>query len=135
MNIWTFTGNLGRDAETRLAGGSTVCNFSVGVKAGYGDKATTVWANCALWGKQAEGSLPSYLKKGQQVAISGEISEREYEKEGQTRKVLEVRVSSIDLIGKRDEATTSQPAQPVQPVRKSPTPMPSGTIDDDDIPF
>ena len=37
------------------------------------------------------------LSKGQYVAISGELSQREYEKDGQTRTSLEVRVGEVDL--------------------------------------
>ena len=46
MNSWSFTGNLGRDCETRFTqSGDPIVSFSVGVKAGFGDKATTTWAN------------------------------------------------------------------------------------------
>ena len=67
MNLLTVTGNLGRDAEVKSVGGSTVANFSVAMKSGYGQNEQTIWLDCALWGKQAEGSLPSYLVRGQKV--------------------------------------------------------------------
>ena len=104
MNNFNFTGNLGQDAETRQAGQSTVCTFSVAVKAGYGDREVTSWIRCNLWGKRAEGRLPEYLKKGQQVAVSGELSVREWDKDGQKMKSVEVNVNSIDLIGQRQES-------------------------------
>jgi len=126
MNVLSLTGNLGRDAEVRQAGSSTVCSFSVAMKAGYGDRAQTVWLDCSIWGKQAEGQLPSYLKKGQQVALSGELSTREHE--GKT--YLQLRVNTIDLIGKRDDA----PAQPAATAPQS-RPAPIDDSFDDDIPF
>lgn len=110
MNVFTFTGNLGKDAQTRNAGGTPVAGFSVAIKSGYGDRAQTLWIDCALWGKQAESKLVDYLKKGQQVAICGELGTREHE--GKT--YLTCRVTSINLIGKRDDATPS-PSQPSKP--------------------
>jgi|SRR5690554_1562331 len=126
MNVLSLTGNLGGDAEVRQAGSSTVCNFSVAMKAGYGAKAQTVWLDCSIWGKQAEGQLPNYLKKGQQVALSGELSTREYD--GKT--YLQLRVNTIDLIGKRDDA----PAQPAATAPQS-APAPMADPFEDDIPF
>ena len=118
MNIWTLTGNLGRDAEIRyLPNGDPVASFSVGVRAGYGEKATTTWANCSLFGRRAE-SLAPYLTKGQQVAVSGEVNLRVYTtKEGTERQSLDVRVASLDLIGGKSErqeppAKTDHPAKP-----------------------
>ncbi len=95
MNIFTFSGNLGRDSNVNQAGGSTVCNFAVAVKSGYGDKEQTHWVDCALWGKQAESRLPEFLKKGKKVMVSGELGTREHE--GKT--YLTCRVQSIDLAG------------------------------------
>ena len=84
MNSWNFTGNLGRDCEQRFTqSGDAVVSFSVGVKAGFGDKSTTTWANCSMFGKRGESVAP-YLKKGTLVGISGEVNNREYQdKEGQ----------------------------------------------------
>ena len=136
MNTFSFTGNLGGDCRTGNAGGTAVCNFSVAVKSGYGDKAQTHWVDCAVWGKQAESRLPEYLLKGQQVAISGELGTREHE--GKT--YLTCRVVSIDLIGKRDDSGQPQqpqnrPAQQSQQARQNP---PASDFDDDideQIPF
>ena len=132
MNAWNFVGNLGKDAETRyLQSGDPVVSFSVGVKSGYGDKATTTWARCSMFGKRGEAVAP-YLVKGQQVAISGEASLREYtDKQGQQRASLEVRVNDLTLVGgKREGQQAAQPRQQAQ------APQQSGGMDmDDDIPF
>lgn len=127
MNVLCVTGNLGRDAEVRQAGNSTVCSFSVAMTAGYGDKKQTIWLDCSLWGKQAEGSLPSYLTKGQQVAVSGELSTREHE--GKT--YLQLRVNTIDLIGKREDGQQRQSA----PQHTHPQSSPAAGSFDDDVPF
>lgn len=112
MNILTATGNLGRDAEVKQLGGSTVCNFAVAMTAGYGDNKQTVWLDCALWGKAAEGALPQYLVKGQQVAVSGELSTFEATN-GKT--YLKLRCNTVDLIGKRDDSLPVNPQPQAQP--------------------
>ena len=108
MNTWNFTGRLGQDAELRYSpDGKAIASFSVAVESGYGDKKTTTWPRCAMFGKRGEAVAP-YLKKGTQVAISGELSERKWkDKEGAERSTLEVRVNDLTLIsGKPDGAQT-----------------------------
>lgn len=121
MNVFCFTGNLGSDCRLGNVGGTAVCNFSVAVRAGYGEREQTLWIDCALWGKQAESKLPDYLKKGQQVSVSGELSTREHD--GKT--YLTVRVSSVDLVGKRDAGSAPAPAAPAA----------TAPDDDSDLPF
>ena len=100
MNNWNFTGNLGNQAEVKyLPNGNAVCEFSVAVKSGYGDKEKTNWVRCAMFGKKAEGQLPSYLQKGTQVAISGELELQEWEGQNGKGAALSVRVENLDLIG------------------------------------
>lgn len=122
MNVFTFTGNLGGDCEVKTVGSSTVCNFSVAATSGYGDNKKTHWVNCAIWGKQAESGLPAYLKKGQQVAISGELSLREYQAGDGTQKTsLDLRVNSVSLVGAKSEQTLQQqPVYQQQPQQQQP---------------
>ncbi len=111
MNLFTFTGNLGKDAEVKfLSSGTPVCEFSVAVKSGYGDKEKTNWVRCAMFGKKAEGQLPSYLQKGTQVAISGELELQEWEGQNGKGAALSVRVENLDLIGGKPQGQ-SQGAQ------------------------
>lgn len=136
MNLFAFTGNIGGDVKVNNAGGTAVANFSVAVKAGYGEKAQTIWIACALWGKQAESKLVDYLVKGQGVAVSGELSTREHD--GKT--YLQVRVGTIDLVGggKSDGGSQSAPQQSRQAPQQSahkPQPAPDFDSFDDDIPF
>jgi len=104
VNVFCFTGNLGGDAETRYTqGGDAVVSFSVACKAGYGDKATTSWIRCSMFGKRVEAVSP-YLTKGALVGVSGEFSAREWnDKDGQKRTSLEVRVNDLTLLGGKPE--------------------------------
>ena len=135
MNIYTFTGNLARDAKINSTEkGDSVGSFSVGVKSGYGDKAVTNWINCSLWGKRAD-SLAPYLMKGQGVAISGELSLRKYKsKDGTEGASMEVRVADVTLIGNKEDRApmTPQMASKSMPVNKG-----DGSWDnfDSDVPF
>lgn len=133
MNVITVAGPLGRDAEIRyLPNGDPVASFSVADSQGK-DK-PTIWWRASLFGKRAE-SLAPYLIKGQQVTVSGTVTEREYtDKDGQKRKAQEIRVNDVALQGgRRDD---DAPAK-----RSAPAPAPrqvggSGFDDmDDDIPF
>jgi single-strand DNA-binding protein len=105
MNIYSFTGRLGRDCETRFTqAGMAICSFTVAVDYGFGENKGTNWIRCSLFGKRAEGGLPKYLVKGTQVAISGELKVREYDdKDGNKRTSVDVSVDKLDLIGGRGE--------------------------------
>lgn len=135
MNIITVAGQLGKDAEIRyLPNGDPVASFSVADSQGK-DK-PTIWWRASLFGKRAE-SLGPYLTKGQAVTISGAITAREYtDKDGQQKKVHEVRVNDLALQGGKRESAAPAPAQ-----RQAPAPAPrqaggSGFADmDDEIPF
>jgi single-strand DNA-binding protein len=131
MNCFNATGNLGRDAQVRQAGQSTVCSFALGISSGWGDNKQTVWLDCSIWGKQAQGQLPQYLTKGAKVAVTGELGQREYQaQDGTMKTVLTLRVNGIDLIGGNQG---QQPAPRPAPVQQ-PQQQPKQDFDfDDDI--
>lgn len=115
MNVITVAGQLGRDAEVRsLQDGTQVASFSVADSKGR--EKPTIWWRCSLFGRRAE-SLAPYLTKGQQVTVSGSVTEREYtDKDGQKRKAQEIRVNDVALQGgRRDDAPARQAAQRRQP--------------------
>lgn len=129
MNVFSFTGNLGNQAEQRYTqSGDSIVSFSVAVKSGFGDKAVTTWVRCTMFGKRGESVLP-YLNKGQLVGVSGEFSAREWDdKEGQKRTSIEVRVNDLTLLGKSEREQT----QPARSEKRSP--VKSGDLESD-IPF
>ena len=127
MNVLTVTGNLGKDAERKaMNDGTAVLKFSVADSQGKDKPA--IWWNCDLFGKRAE-SLAPYLVKGQQVTVTGTLSEREYE----GKKYQTLRVNDLALQGSRPGG--EQSARPAQ--RPAPQPSNGGGFDDmdDDIPF
>lgn len=124
MNVFSFVGNLGKDARMGSAGGTSVCNFSVAVRSGFGQNEQTLWVDCALWGKRAEGQLPGYLTKGKKVAVSGELGTREHE--GKT--YLTCQVNDVTLCGGGDGGQGGAQQQPSHPAAPAP-------VDQDDVPF
>lgn len=130
MNSITITGHLGRDIELRsLSDGTPVGGFSVADSQGRDKPA--IWWRCSIFGKRAE-SLAPYLKKGQQVAIVGTVSEREYtDKDGQKRTSIDVRVNDLALQGGRPTEQQEAPraAPRAAPQRQAPHQI------DEDIPF
>lgn len=122
MNVYTCSGNLGKDASIRKVGDGTVTAFSIAVKSGYGQNQQTNWIDCSIWGKRGD-SLAPYLNKGQQVIVSGELSIREHE----GKRYVQVRVSEIDLAGGRTDKASEPAGQGA--------PAPSTDFDDSSIPF
>lgn len=90
----TVAGRLGKDAETRQAGNSSVTGFSVAGDTGFGDRRQSHWFNCSLWGKRGE-AMQQYLRKGQEVVVIGEYSEREYN----GKQYKELNVLDVKLMG------------------------------------
>ena len=98
MNIFSFTGNVGKDdAVLRFTpGGAAVLGFSVAATSGYGDTKATMWVDVSYWGKPGEAVAP-YVLKGSKVGVSGELSIREHE--GKT--YLKLRANSVTLLGSK----------------------------------
>jgi len=113
MNVFSFTGRIGKDCESKFTpSGDAITSFTAAVNSGYGDKAITTWVRCSMWGKRGESVAP-YLLKGVEVAISGELTNREYtDKDGNKRYSLDVRVNDLTLIGgKKDSGAQNQTPQ------------------------
>jgi single-strand DNA-binding protein len=118
MNNMSMTGRLGQDAKlSYTANQDPICNFSVSLTAGYGEKATTTWLSCSLWGKRGEILAPMLLK-GTQIGVTGEISLRPYKaKDGTEKSSLECRVSTVSLLGgKSNNVGEYQPAAKADPM-------------------
>ena len=97
-NSFSFIGRLARDAEVKSVGSSTVCEFTAATDSGFGEKKSTTWAKCTMWGSRGE-KLSQYLLKGKQVFVTGEMSIRDYtKKDGSNGYSVEVNVNQLDFI-------------------------------------
>lgn len=135
MNVATFIGRVGRDAETRQAGSSDVTSWPLAVDVGYGEKKTTLWLDCAMWGDRAT-KIAGYIKKGDNIGVSGELSLREYKKDGETKTVVTLRVNDVKLLtSKRESEPERQQARPApRSASRTAAPVREEFIDSD-IPF
>jgi single-strand DNA-binding protein len=123
----------GKDAVVRTTpSGQSVLSVPCASNVGFGDKQTTLWITVNLWRNNVE-NLAQYIKKGSQLYISGQLSQREYQaQDGTTRTNLELNANILDLVGKRD--SNAQPSQASQPAPQQNQPEYSN-FDDPDIPF
>ena len=126
MNMCTFVGRIGRDAETRQVGDKTVTSFSFASNVGFGEKKTTIWLDCSLWGSRGQ-KLETDLKKGAEMTLIGEISEREYiNKDGEEKRSLSLRVA---------DCTYPKPSTQQAEIQPQGQPVTLAQAVDDAIPF
>jgi single stranded DNA-binding protein len=104
MQFISITGRVGGDAETRSAGSGTVTNFNCAVDQGWGDSKQTNWFRVAIWGERGS-KLAQYIKKGEKVAVTGELVIGEYNGKPQ----YEIRAAEVDpfMSSKADRAPNS----------------------------
>lgn len=98
MNKCTVLGRLGKDIElTYSKDGKAIGRFSLGVTRKF-NKDITDWFNCVCFGKQAE-TLAQYVKKGQQLLVSGEIHFGSYDaQDGSKRYTTTLVINEFDFI-------------------------------------
>ena len=137
-------GNLGKDAETKNINGKEYISFSVASTEKKGEQECTTWIS-VLAGNNP--NLLPYLKKGQQVFVSGRMSASIYQSQNNIGMDISVFASTLQLCGgKREEVTASSastvnPSPIRQPVSQSPAPFPppvddsGNSKDPDDLPF
>lgn len=113
MNIGCWVGRLTHSPELRHTdSGKAVCNFTLAVERRFKDadgNAVTDYIDFVAWQGQAE-FLCKWFDKGVRVGVTGELQTRKYEKDGQTRKITEVAVSSVEFADGKREATTTNTA-------------------------
>ena len=97
-------GNLGNDPEVKELGNDrTLVKFSMATSESYKDSKgnivkDTQWHNITAWGSTAK-NMAKLLKKGQQIAVEGKLSNNNYEdKNGIKRYVTEIIVSEFVLM-------------------------------------
>ena len=131
MNKITATGRIAADAEVRFTpSGDPVASFRIASDVGFGDKKTTNWFSCKVWGKRGE-SLAPHLIKGTPVTVFGALTLREWnDKEGQKRLSPDIRIDEIELQGGKKDSEPSQHQRNAQGAPKASI----GDMDDD-IPF
>ena len=129
MNVITLVGRLTADVKMEhTTTGKAVGHFTLAVQRRF-KKDEADFIRCVAWEKRAE-IISQYVKKGQQLALTGSLQIRQYEdKEGNKRSMTEVLVDNITFIGGATTVNTTGAA--VAPINKN---TPASNIDDE-FPF
>jgi len=133
INSVILVGRLTRDAELKyLNTGTAICTFSIAVNRSVkkGDKweDEASFFDITLFGKQGE-VVTQYLTKGQQIAVSGELRQDRWEKDGQKHSRVVIVADSVQLLGgKRQDGNKAAPRAESEPLHPEP-------FEDDPIPF
>jgi single-strand DNA-binding protein len=98
LNRASLIGNLGRDPESRTTSiGGKVVTFSMATSESWRDKNTgerkerVQWHNIVIFNESLGETAVKYVKKGDQLFVSGQIETREYtDKDSVTRRVTEI---------------------------------------------
>ena len=110
MNHVILTGRLTKDPEIRYTDSKkAVCSFTLAVDDGRDSegKKKAQFIPCVAWGKTAE-LIDQYFTKGKPMTVTGRITVRTYEKNGEKRYITEVVASGIEFpLTVREEATTA----------------------------
>lgn len=107
-------GRLTRDAELKYTNsGVAVCSFSIAVNTSK--KSGDQWVDEAnffdvtQFGQMAE-SVHQFLKKGQQVCVTGHLKQDRWETDGQKRSKISIIAEFVQLLGgKKSESTGDAP--------------------------
>ena len=133
-------GNLTRDPElTETAGGVSVCRFGVAVNRYSGqEERQTDFYNVTAWRRLGE-TVARYTKKGNKIAVYGDLQIRQYDATDGTRR------TSVDVVAQDVEFLTPKqqsgddfydaPAANPQGAASKRKPALEAFDDDGDIPF
>ena len=115
-NITILTGRLTADPELRVTGETKLCKFRIAVdrpKKKGAETAETDFFNCTAWNHNAE-FVNDMFSKGEMITIVGNLRSSSYEKNGEKRTSVEVKVNEIHFPAyrRKSENTDGQNANP-----------------------
>ena len=111
MNRLIITGNVGHDATAKAVNDKYVYKIALGVKSGFGDKATTEWYDCDLW--RTDDKLQ--FTKGQKLLIEGEPTLQVWTgKDGNPAGKICVRVTNFEYLSAKEQQPTLQEVNEAQ---------------------
>lgn len=120
MNIAHLIGRVGQTPEIRSSqNGKTVATLSLATSEKWRDKQgerqeKTMWHNLVCWQEGLCKVIEQYVHKGDQIAVTGKIENRKYEKDGQTRYISEIIISELTMLGSKQQDNASpEPQRPV----------------------
>lgn len=109
VNKVILVGNVGNDPEIKhLDQDVKVARFRMATSESYRAKngeriTTTEWHNIVLW-RGLAGIVEQYVKKGSRLFIEGKITNRQYEKDGETKYFTEIVANNMVMLDSKDHA-------------------------------
>lgn len=133
MNNFTGIGRITNNLELRsTSNNNSVCQFTIAINEGYGDKERTDFIDCVAWNKRAE-NICKYCDKGVKIAIEGKLQTDTYEKEGKKIKTTKVLVNEIQFIEKIKSTNNESKEETTE--ESDPFKEFGDEIADEDLPF
>ena len=134
VNKVILIGNVGKDPEVNyIKEDLPVAKFTLATSESYtkdGQKVTnTEWHNIVVWRGLAK-VVEQYVKKGSKLYIEGKITNRQYEKDGQTKYFTEIVANQMQMLDSKNATSDSGANTASAPAPAPPTPDAS-----DDLPF
>lgn len=122
MNKVNLIGNLVKDPELRYTKHNTpVASYTIAINSRYGEHQETDYINITTWGKSGE-FVSKYFKKGQAIALTGRLKNKNYESNGVKHYGMEVVTEDVEFVGSKKE----EPKEEFQP---------NFDLDDDELPW
>lgn len=116
MAVLTISGNVVRDPQLWFTqSGDAVASFTVAYTRRKYDKDTKTWVDdgdtlfidVTAWKGLAEGSAEA-LRQGSKVVVTGELRQRNWEKDGQKRSSFDLIASDVGVSVRGKKAETQQ---------------------------
>lgn len=134
---FSFTGNLGHDAELRFTKSGkalttlNVCHTPRERKNGEWTDGDPQWFKVIVWGE-----LPTGFVKGAKVIVIGELRQVQYDgADGSKKTAVEVNAESVGLAARITKSDTSIPTQTSAPAQVSNGGWDNPSLVDDNAPF
>jgi len=143
VNKAFILGRVGKDPQVSHINDTKKVSFSIATTdRGYTKQDGTVipdrteWHNIVAWRNLAE-VCEKYVHKGDLLYIEGKITNRSWEKDGQTHYITEIVAEVVELFPKNQQQRQGAAPQPA-PVPGNETPLwedPAPKNEDKDLPF
>ena len=126
MNKVHLIGNLTKEPELRYTKNNTpVASYTIAVNTGYGELQETNYINITTWGKAGE-FINKYFKKGQSIALTGRLKNKNYESNGVKHYGMEVVTEDIEFVGSKKGESKQETKEEF---------IPNFEVEDGELPF
>ena len=109
-NITILTGRLTAEPELKYIGDTAICKIRIAVdrpKKKGAETAETDFFNCTAWNHNAE-FINNMFSRGDMISIVGNLRSSTYEKNGEKRTAVEVKINEVHFSGNKVKTTPAQ---------------------------